>query len=377
MKTAFDLIYLVTCAVNEQTPDAERLADIDLDKLSGLAEFHGLSSAAAYALEKAVQLPRAFDIAKKKAIQRQALFSIERTRVLSALSQRGIWYMPLKGIVLSGLYPKSSMREMLDNDILCDSSRMADVREIMESLGFTCEGYETYCHDNYIKPPSLEFEMHRALFDTDLVPEFAVYYRDVFDRLIKNGDGSYEYHMTDEDIYIYLICHLYKHYTYAGTGLRNLLDIYLYNRSFYGSMDKEYISKELEKLSLSSFEESARTLSEKIFTLSSLSDTELKVLSYYINSGACGDPGHYKHNKLRRALSSDDSKGSKRRFLINNVFISGEELQERYPFVYKHKALYPLLFIYRPIKGVITHPKSIMSEYKYIKSFKVDKDKDF
>ncbi len=36
----------------------------------------------------------------------------------------------------------------------------------------------------------------------------------------------------------------------------------------------------------------------------------------------------------------------------------------------KHKAFYPLLVIYRPIKGVITHPRGILTEYKKIKSFK-------
>ena len=69
-------------------------------------------------------------------------------------------------------------------------------------------------------------------------------------------------------------------------------------------------------------------------------------------------------------LGGDDSKESKRRFLKSRVFISGKALEKNYPFFAKHKALYPILFIYRPIKGAITHPRGILTEYKKIKNFK-------
>ena len=45
-------------------------------------------------------------------------------------------------------------------------------------------------------------------------------------------------------------------------------------------------------------------------------------------------------------------------------------LEKNYPFFAKHKALYPLLLLYRPVKGAITHPKGILAEYKKIKNFK-------
>ena len=48
----------------------------------------------------------------------------------------------------------------------------------------------------------------------------------------------------------------------------------------------------------------------------------------------------------------------------------GDELKRRHPAVYKHKVLYPLLFIYRPIKAA-AHPKRIIDEVKHVKHFKI------
>ena len=46
--------------------------------------------------------------------------------------------------------------------------------------------------------------------------------------------------MTDEDFYIYLIWHLYNHYTLSGTGLRAVLDVYVFNRKFREKLDFQY-----------------------------------------------------------------------------------------------------------------------------------------
>ncbi len=45
-------------------------------------------------------------------------------------------------------------------------------------------------------------------------------------------------------------------------------------------------------------------------------------------------------------------------------------MEKNYPFFAKHRALYPLLLLYRPVKGAVTHPKGILAEYKKIKNFK-------
>lgn len=46
------------------------------------------------------------------------------------MEQRGIWYLPLKGIILKEFYPSVGMRQMSDNDILFDEAFAEQVRGV-------------------------------------------------------------------------------------------------------------------------------------------------------------------------------------------------------------------------------------------------------
>ena len=88
---AKDLLYLVSCAVNEDKPSPERCAAMDMDAVLELAKHHMLSAAAAFALEKTMALPASWKDAKATAIRRLILFDSERARVTRALEENGIW----------------------------------------------------------------------------------------------------------------------------------------------------------------------------------------------------------------------------------------------------------------------------------------------
>lgn len=372
-RIAGDLIYLVSCAVNEETPDKARIAAMDLQEVYRLSQEHMLTAAVAFALEKAIPLPHAFDQAKKKAIRKLTLFELERMAITREFEQAGIWYLPLKGILLKDDYPNPTMRQMTDNDILCDGSKMAEVRQIMERSGYACEQYEEYNHDTYAKPPTLEFEMHRTLFPEDHFPLYYRYFKDIDKKLLPVNGSAFCRRMTDEDFYLYILTHTYKHYIRAGSGLRSLLDVYVFLRA-HPDLNREYLDRELAELQISGFEEKLRCLSNKVFTGENLNQQEAFDLNYLISSGSAGTFENQEYHQIADNLGNDDSKASKRRFLRSRVFISGKALEKNYPFVAKHRALYPFLLVYRPIKGALTHPKGILTEYKKIKHFK-KKDK--
>ena len=227
-----------------------------------------------------------------------------------------------------------------------------------------------YNHDVYEKPPTMEFEMHRTLFDLEKYPESAAYYDNIFDRLIKDNGNKFGYHMSDEDFYIYIICHMNKHYNNGGTGLRSLADVYMFNKARYDGMDKDYLSRELSALELTEFEQRIRELAYKLFCGEENEFTENEETMYFVQSGANGTNEHWKENRLSRSMGGEDTGKAKRKYLLKRVFISGDELKKNYPTVYKHKILYPLLFVYRPIKGAVTRPKGLIDEVKDVKKFK-------
>ena len=133
----------------------------------------------AFALNKIGIREPNFEQAKTKALRKLALFDIERKKIFDALNNAEIWHCPLKGIILKDCYPMYGMREMTDNDILCDPEKMDDIKLIMEELGYECASFGECNHDIYSKPPCLEFEMHRSLFLRTEMPLCADYFDDV------------------------------------------------------------------------------------------------------------------------------------------------------------------------------------------------------
>lgn len=370
MKTAWDLIYLVSCAVNNEKPDLKKSADFDLADIFSLARRHSLTAAASISIEQVTSLPLDFKEEKYKVVRRLILFDIERKKVLDTFEKSGIRYVPLKGIVLKDYYPKAIMREMSDNDILCDSDKLSEIKKLMEELGYLCKSFGKYHHDVYVNPSGVEFEIHHSLFNKIKSPDLYVYFGNIRDRLIKDDNNDYGFHMTNEDFYIYIICHLLKHYKQGGTGLRSLLDVYVFNRRFGDSLDSVYLGEELKKLELIEFESEIKQLAVKVFTGQNLSDNENAALEFFTESNTYGTPEHV----MMWQLNNNDSEKAKRKYVLGRLFPSNETLKTYYPFIYRHKYLYPFWNAHRLIKGALYNRKKISGEVKRLKKFKT-KDK--
>ena len=151
---------------------------------------------------------------------------------------------------------------------------------------------------------------------------------------------SLEYCFSQEDFYNYMIAHDYKHYSLGGTGLRSLLDLFVFLKKRKKALDWEYTNKELERLGLAEFEHRHKKLANTVFTGNHLTETDKENLLYYVTSGTYGTKEQSLDNRLSSALSDDDSSTSKRRYLKHRVFLSGDDLKNRYPFFYQHKWLY-------------------------------------
>ena len=367
-----DLLYLLTSAVNSRSPGLAQISKMNVDLIYNLASYHSVVAIVAFALECAIDLPHKYDQAKKKAIRKQALFDTERNKIFSYFSKEGIWYMPLKGVVIKEYYPKFGMREMVDNDVLCDPNHMEDVKVIMEDLGFHCDLFGVDNQDVYSKD-ILCFEVHNSLFQADKYSDFSEYYKDIKTKLICDQNNSYEYRFKTEDLYIYLTAHEYKHYSRGGTGLRSLLDTYLFLKHYKAQMDWCYVNGELEKLKLTEFEKMNRQLSEKVFSEIPLSNEEKQLLMYYVSSGAHGTEEHRVDNRISSELSENDSKISKQRYITNRVFLRGEELKSKHPFVYQHKVLLPFFYVYRLFNALFTRPKKVWEEFWSVVHFNNNK----
>lgn len=360
---------MLSCSLFEKEPEIDRINNMDLSRIFELASYHSLTAMVAFSLERVIVLPYGFDQSKKKAIRKLVLYDIERDKIFSRMDQMGIWHMPLKGSILKDYYPEFGMREMVDNDILCDPKRMVDIRSIMEELGFTCEEFDIRVDDTYVKKP-ISFEIHRYLFDEKELKKYYDYYKDIKTKLKIVKEGCLEYRFTQEDFYIYMIAHMYKHFTHFGTGLRSLLDTFIFLDKQKNQLDWDYVFKELETLGLIEFEQMNRDLANRVFSDSPLSETDMKDLQYYLKSGAFGTMENLVDNNINLSLSKDDSVKAKMNYLAHRIFVSGDELKNNYSFFYKNKWLLPLFYFFRLIKAIFIQPKRAMNEYKKVARFK-------
>ena len=364
-----ELIYLLACAVNGTVPDSERIAALDLEKLYRQAKFHTDRAAVCIALERAGITYSAFAEAKNKAVRKVVYFDIEREKLFAEFERQGIWYMPLKGSVLKSLYPETGMREMADNDILFDKTRQADVVKRMTANGYKAEVVGKSNHDVYKKPPVLNFEMHTALFGENHDEKFYEYYREPLRLMIKDEGNKYGCHFSDDDFYVYITAHEYKHFSGGGTGIRSLLDCYVYVNA--KTLDFDYIEKQLETLGIADFERKRRELALKVFEngdISGLSADERKLLDYYLRSGTYGTL----ENSIDKKIKTQHSKTGKRaghEYIRNRLFPDMKTMSASVPFVNNNPLLYPLGFIFRLFRGGIKNNKHIRSELRILKKY--------
>ncbi|MBR1664329.1 MAG: nucleotidyltransferase family protein [Ruminococcus sp.] len=359
-----DLIYLLSCAVNGITPDTARVQAMDLENLYKLAKFHSVRGAVCIALKRAGIEDKQFDQAYKKAVRKNIYLDMERNAIIADFEKQGIWYMPLKGSVLNDLYPENGMRQMADNDVLFDADKQEQSKEIMLAHGYTTEYYGVSNHDVYHKPPVLNFELHTALFSEAHAEPLYKYYADVKRLLHKDEGNSYGYHFSDEDFYVFMTAHEWKHFNGGGTGIRSLLDCYVYCKFKGDTLDWNYIAKQMRQLEIVDFEQERKALAVKAFSsdaLPNLLGSEQELLMFYITAGTYGTF----ENSIKKKLN-DQTKLS---FWVHSVFIPRKQMAASVPFTAKSPLLYPLGVVWRCGRVLICRQDRLKQTIKAVKKY--------
>lgn len=359
-----DLIYILSCAVNDITPDKSAVQNMNYENLYKLAKFHSVRAAVNISLAKAGIENKEFHQAYKKAVRKNILLDMERASIFSEFEQNGIWYMPLKGSVLKDLYSENGMREMADNDVLYDAEKQQTVMEIMLSHGYTAESVGKSNHDVYMKPPVLNFELHTSLFGSQHMKALYDYYADIRRLLQKDNDNQYGYHFSDEDFYVYITAHEWKHYINNGTGIRSLLDCYVYCKAKGDDLDWSYIKEQCRQLEMDDFEQKRRELAVKVFSddkLPDLTSDETELLMFYLTAGTYGT--------LENGIAKKLKEQSKLSFWVHSIFIPRSMMNRSVPFTAKSPLLYPAGVIWRGCRVLTKRRDLLKKTVKAVKKY--------
>ncbi len=377
MNATVQFIYLCACAVT----GAKAAADsVDFDRVWKLSKAQNMTALVASALEGTAAFQNADPSEQKRwsqalggNLKKSMLFDAERKKLLRFFEAEGIWYLPLKGVILNPLYPCFGTREFADNDILIDPSRTKDAKHYMLTHGFSFRS-DDFSADEYSKKPFYNFELHRALVDEGAGNvRYTDYYRDVKDRLIKDEGNACGYHFSDADFYIYFIYHAFKHYDNRGTGFRTLADEYVLLHTDRMKLPFREIEKELTKLGLSEFEQKLRTLADRLFTdpealEKTIGDLRSEHRSLLIELLSCGTFGTMdKLFQKELAENSEDKSFSKTHYYRRRLFPDISRYQYAHPFIYRHRILYPFFLLYRTAVYPIRHKEYLRQEYKAVR----------
>ena len=340
-------------------------SDKDLEAVYEYVKISGISAITFMALENAVDASdeSSFMFEWKKmrlnAMRRNLLFDKERSEITNFLEQNRIWYLPLKGSVIKEMYPNPEMREMNDNDILIDQNGRDQAKEFMLSRGYQVKPNDKGViddkgnSDEFIKDPFFYFELHKFLIEERYSPKQYDYFLSIKDRLIKDTDKEYGYHMSDEDFYLYMICHAHKHFSRNGMGIRFLMDEYVFLKEKGEALDNDYINEKIREFGLEQFDADLRKVSKMAFDEDeecleeSLSDSEKALYDSCLGAGIFGNiETRWKNEAYEMSANSTDTI-TKKEYIKNRLFPDENWYRIYHPFVYKHKIVKPFFTIYR------------------------------
>ena len=358
------------------------------ENLYSLAKWNSVEAISSFALDEAIVPENIYKKWKNEAdttLFRQISFDAEREQILEKMAERGLSYLPLKGILIAGYYPQPGMRSMADNDILygivepaqdggyrlqgddADESMMQAQKvmvSVMKELGYKVESLKGN-HDCYMKEPCFNFEMHRELMPAER--EQYNYFKDAWKRAVPDGENSYGYKFSDEDEYIFFIAHAFKHFDVSGCGIRCAVDEYVFLQKKESVMDWEYIDGELKKLGVAEFESDLKSLANNAFgSTGELTAENEKMLYFMLGSGTYGTM----ENHIRLSLDQIEGENKKGRYWKNRFFVSEEKCKMYYPFFYRHPGFRWLLPGYRVIRGIMIHPGKLWREWKHVRNYK-------
>lgn len=262
-------------------------------------------------------------------------------KLYKAFDSAGIDYMPLKGCNLKRLYPKPEMRIMGDADILIRIEQYEKIESIIQPLGYHVvkESNHELVWDN----GDLHLELHKRIV-ADHHAVASAYYGDGWS-FAKVQEGT-RYAMTPEDELVYLFSHFTVHYREGGIGCRQLMDIWIYQKT-HPQLDQVYLRSQLKNLQLLDFYDNICKTIDAWFA-----DRQQDAMSEYIiqvilSNGSWGTMEKRAIAQVSKNTDLDGIKDRQRKMLLWSVFPALPRMQQIYPVLHKAPVLLPVMWAVR------------------------------
>lgn len=350
------LIALLASAING-TPAPKPDSQVDLHRVYVMADKHRVANTAAYAVLQLEGLDaaarEAFKKQQFKGIARQTAQELEISIISDALTESSIQFSFLKGINISRLYPTPDMRFMLDADVLVEPENIEKASDILKKLGYEPADKTDPKDIGFKKPPYMLLELHKQL--TYEENAFYSYLEDMRKRFVFADEGGCRLKMTDEDLFVYMTAHAASHYSRGGTGIRAVMDDYLFRKKLFASLEASSIRQKLSDAGLLRFSENLEALGSMWFD-DAPGDDFIKVMGAFIlKSGVYGTA---EFSVLSSLSSKGEGEASKSVYIRERLFPPLKLMKVRYPVLQKLPLLLPLMWAVRILASVFSSGKN-------------------
>lgn len=370
------LLELLRCGVNKTIP-REKPENVSWESIYAIAKRHSVCALAYEAVRHRVnELPSAlaetWEKQNAKLLTKYFNQEHEMTQLCDTFEREKIPYMPLKGSCIRELYPQPHQREMSDLDILVREQDLEACCTFAQSLGYCVESANTH-HVELLKKPYICLEVHKNLVSSS--SPYFYYYSQPW-KYAQALPESYRYAMTKEDYYVYMLTHAAKHYYWTGTGIRSVLDVYLYNRAYREELDLRYVTKQLEELKLVDFAAEIETLANQWFAVNShngQSSCDTGEMQFYIlNSATYGTILNHDQNIVRGYISEGKSlRGAKIAMYLHLAFLPIDEMKLMYPILKKAPFFLLFCWVARWFRILLKKPSSVTGQYRRVADIEI------
>ncbi len=273
----------------------------------------------------------------------------------------------MKGIICRQLYGEyCDHRPSGDEDILIQKSEYEMIANILTSNGYVSsikDVTETQLNElqeitfhNDQTGLTIEVHVNPMGHDNDLRSKMNDYFVNVFrDSVIVNIEGIPIMTMNITDHFLYLVFHTFKHFTAGGFGVRQVLDIMLYEQKHYSNIEWNYVWKSLKEIHADRFFGDLVYIGNKYLGFNLPLICEMKypdeLLKDIMNCGVFGNETQEQRSAGFMIKGSIGSKSNSFEMLLKTMFPSKRQMINRFPELHEKPWLLPLCWLQRFVRA--------------------------
>lgn len=358
-------VYLLSCFLSGNQPEGR---EADFKELYRLADIHDVG--AIIAQEISLLPPEYQPDAQYHSYFRQVigrtLQSYEKKLkayqfIQQFLEKYQFDHLFVKGILVKDYYPIPEFRTSGDIDIIIRPDELPRLKSVLEQAEIHIVDYVT--ETITVRIFDTMIEIHST---ADVLSD---YFDNIFTLCEKISDYSYQ--LNEYDHLLYVLCHLAKHLSYRGAGIRMLMDMDAVIRG-----NKHF---DAERFLLLCEKAGVKKTAQVILSLCHLwfdtpvsayidfkeNETLLHQLeTVFLDGGSFG----YESSAIPAKYYEAGQTNSKFLILLKMAFPSRDYLKIAYPYYQKHWYLYPIARMNRLIDGLFKKRKNTSDALKQIRS---------